>query len=116
MLFRGTVVEVQLKPSKPPGRQGSDAFGRRLSAFQDRGLRKRAILNFGFLDTDAFGLTPRNHLAEIITSNSDYTVLDVTDCDPPISVGDVLEFDMNYHAMIQGFMSPYVSKRLLESV
>jgi len=104
--FKGELLEIKEKPSLPPGKQGFDAFGR-VSRFQDRGIRKRAILNFGFSDTETSGLTPRLKGISIVNSNSDYTIADVTDCCETLRVGDTLDFDVNYSAMMRAFISPY---------
>lgn len=104
--LRGEILEIKEKPSVPPGRQGVDGFGR-TPRFQDRGIRKRAILNFGFSDTETSGLTPRLKGIEIVNSNSDYTIADITDCGETLRVGDTLDFDVNYSAMMRAFISPY---------
>jgi len=104
--FIGEILELKEKPSVPSGRQGLDAFGR-VPRFQDRGIRKRAILNFGFSNTETSGLTSRVKGIEIINSNSDYAIADVTDCVERLKVGDILEFDLNYSAMMRVFLSPY---------
>jgi len=104
--FIGEILEIKEKPSVPSGRQGLDAFGR-VPQFKDRGIRRRAILNFGFSSTEPSGLTSRVKGIEIINSNSDYAIADVTDCKERLSVGDILEFDLNYSAMMRVFLSPY---------
>jgi len=104
--LRGEILEIKKKPSVPSGSQGLDAFGR-VPKFQDRGTRKRVILNFGFSDTETSGLTPRLKGIQIVNSNSDYTIADVTDCGETLHVGDTLDFDMNYSAMMRAFISPY---------
>ncbi len=111
--LKGEILELKEKPSAPTGRQGLDAFGR-APVFIDRGIRKRAILNFGVLDTEPAGLIPRAKNIEIINSNSDYTIVDVTDCDPPLRKGEILEFDLNYGAMARAFISPNVDIQVLD--
>ncbi|MCP4690646.1 MAG: amino-acid racemase [Desulfobacterales bacterium] len=105
--LKGEILELREKPSAPLGRQGLDALGR-TPVFIDRGIRKRAILNFGVLDTDPASLTPREKNIEIVNSNSEYTIVDVTDCDPPLRKGEILAFDPGYTAMARAFISPYV--------
>jgi predicted amino acid racemase len=104
--LRGEILEIKEKPSIPSGIQGFDAFGR-APHFHDRGIRKRALLNFGFSDTETSGLTPRLKGIAIVNSNSDYTIADITDCDEMLWVGDTLDFDVNYSAMMRAFISPY---------
>lgn len=110
-VLRGEVVEVKEKPSVPWGPVGRDAMGH-CRAFEDRGVRKRAILNFGLVDTDPSGLAPKDPGLDIISSNSDYTVVDVTDCEGTVPVGHTFDFTLNYSAMIQTFLSPFIDIRL----
>lgn len=109
---RGEIIEIKEKPSVPPGIQGCDAFGR-TPQFQDRGIRKRAILDFGLADTETNGLIPHIKGIEILNSNSNYTITDVTDCEQNFRVGDILDFSMNYSAMMRLFLSPYIEKRVV---
>ena len=106
-ILKGEVLEVQEKPSIPPGDTGLDAFGKK-QTFKNKGLRKRAILNFGIVDTVPDGLHCRYKNVDIITCNSDYTIADVTDCEVPLKTGDRIEFTMNYNAMVQALLSPFV--------
>ncbi|MEA2062636.1 MAG: alanine racemase [Gemmatimonadota bacterium] len=106
-IFRGTVLEVREKVSPPPGRKGLDAHGHPPPT-GPAGRRKRAILNFGLVDTRRTGLTPRLPGLRIVTSNSEYTVIDVTGCPETIRVGDELEFKTGYESMTQALFSPFV--------
>jgi len=112
-VLKGEALEVKEKPSTPPGKQGKDALGRKPKKMT-RGIRKRALLNFGIADTDPGGLTPRLENIEIINFGTDYTVIDITNCKHKIEPGDVLEFKMNYRAMLQTFISPFVTKWVRE--
>lgn len=108
LIFRSEILEVREKPSMPSGRQGMNALGRTPPLSQNIGTRKRAILNFGAVDTEPGGITPCLEGIRIVTANSEYTVADVTDCAVRMRVGDPLDFTVNYSAMIQSFLSPYV--------
>lgn len=112
--LKGEVVEIREKPSVPKGIQGRDAFGRLPPQSEDRGIRKRAILDLGLADTETKGLTPLIKGIEIITSNSNYTIADVTDCEQNFRVGDIVEFSVNYSAMTRLFLSPYMQKNVLD--
>jgi len=114
-IMAGEVLEVKLKPSQPVGVTGADALGSR-KTFLNRGIRKRAILNFGVVDTDPTGLFCVDPGVEFISCNSDYTVVDVTDCERNLKLGDHLYFKLNYSAMIQAFMSPFVRIILVDDV
>ena len=106
------IVEIKDKPSKPFGRIGIDAFGN-VPVFEDRGIRKRAILGIGRQDCKIDVIYPRTPGAEVIGASSDHTIVDVTDCEETFKVGDVLEFDVDYGALLALFTSEYVSKNIV---
>jgi predicted amino acid racemase len=103
-LLRGTVLETRAKPSKPPGRQGKDVLGQQLT-FADRGPRLRCILDFGIIDTDPNGLIPVSGALEFINANSDYTIMDVTAANHELKPGDMVDFHLNYQALIRAFQA-----------
>ena len=106
-LFRGKVLEYAEKVSPPPGSKGLDALGHPPS-LGPSGLRKRAILDFGLIDTVSSGLVACLPGVRIVTSNSEYTIVDVTDCTEKIRVGNLLDFKTNYEAITQALASPFV--------
>lgn len=108
--LRAEVIEVRTKPSHPVGEIFIDAFGER-PAYTDRGPRRRALLAVGKQD---FGkhesLVPRDPGVEVIGSSSDHLICDVEDMDRAPAVGDVLEFNLFYPALLYLAQSPYVRK------
>jgi predicted amino acid racemase len=98
------VVEVKEKPSAPEGETGPDAF-MRTHDWPDLGVRRRAIVAMGEIDLDVRWLTPTRPGVVIVGASSDHTVLDVTDADPPVDLGDELEFDTEYVAVAVGWAS-----------
>jgi predicted amino acid racemase len=111
-IFKSETLEVKEKPSIPPGKQGKDAFGRKPKMIA-KGLRKKAILNFGIADTYPAGLIPCLENLEIIYFGSDYTVVDITNCEQKIEPGDVLKFKMDYRALHHTFLSPFIKTNLI---
>jgi predicted amino acid racemase len=108
------VIEVKEKPSYPIGEIFVDAFGNR-PVYTDRGIRKRAVLAIGNKDIGDFSkLKPRNEGIEIIGSSSDHLILDIEDYPGEIKVGDVLEFDTFYAAMVFLCSSDCVRKEIVE--
>lgn len=106
------VVELATKPSKPIGTIGKDAFGN-VPEFPDLGLRKRALLAIGRQDVKIDGLRPRLQGAVVVGGSSDHMIVDVTDCDTDVKVGDLMEFDVGYGALLALCTSAYVTKRIL---
>jgi len=92
------VIEVQIKPSLPEGTIATDAFGR-VPHWEDLGPRRRAILAVGEQDMYIAGLRPRRAGVTIVGASSDHLVVDVTETDAPVRVGDELEFDPIYAAL-----------------
>jgi len=97
--LRAEVVECRDKPSFPVGQLTVDAFGR-TQEYEDRGIRRRAIVAVGRLDYgDCCDVTPRMAGIEVLGASSDHTILDVEAAKDRIKVGDILEFDVNYASL-----------------
>ena len=110
VVLRAQVIEVIKKPSVPVGETATDAFDNR-PQFEDRGIRRRAILALGRADVgDAKKLIPLDKGAEILGATSDHTILDVEDCEREIRVGDVMEFRLTYENLMFAFLSEDVRK------
>ncbi|MCS7232563.1 MAG: alanine/ornithine racemase family PLP-dependent enzyme [Synergistetes bacterium] len=108
-LLKAEIVELKFKPSFPIGERGKDAFGKK-TCFEDKGVRKKAILALGRQDVDIDGLIPQLEGINVLGGSSDHTILDVSDCLIPLKVGDILTFNLSYGAMLLASTSPYVSK------
>ncbi len=93
--LRGEVLEVRLKPTLPQGEQAIDAFGGH-PTFQDRGIRRRALLNFGRADVgDIESLRPVEQGVFVYGGSSDHCIVDATDL-PHLRSGDALGFHCDY--------------------
>ena len=108
--LQAELVEIQTKDSLPDGTIGLDAFGE-VPEFEDRGHRLRGLVNLGRVDIRPDGLTALNPDVEILTASSDHLVLDL-DRTRDLAVGDKLAFRMDYGALLQAMLSPYVDKVL----
>jgi predicted amino acid racemase len=100
------VVESKVKPSVPYGEIGLDAFGS-IPTFADRGIIRRVILNIGRQDVLYTQVYPRVDI-DILGASSDHLIVDAKKTD--LKVGDEVEFDLDYGAMLQAMTSPYVAK------
>ncbi|MEE8389200.1 MAG: alanine/ornithine racemase family PLP-dependent enzyme [Anaerolineae bacterium] len=103
------VIEVQTKPSAPEGQTFMDAFGL-APHWEDLGDRRRAILAIGHQDLRIDGLRPKRPGVTIIGASSDHLVMDVTEADPPVHVGDEMEFDPIYAAVATAMASVGVTQ------
>ena len=103
------LLEVKVKPSMPIGESGVDAFGQR-PTFIDKGDRLRGIGNVGREDVIVDGLEPIAAGIQVLGASSDHLVLDLTEADPPPRLGSLIDFRMNYGAMLAAMTSDYVEK------
>lgn len=103
------VIEVKTKPSLPEGPIATDAFGR-APEWEDLGLRRRAILALGEQDMRISGLLPKRRGVNILGASSDHLVVDVTEADPPVRLGDELAFNPLYESVATGMVCSAVPK------
>jgi predicted amino acid racemase len=100
------VIESKVKPSKPYGDICQDAFGN-VPEFPDRGQIRRVILGIGLQDVLVAGLAPCMDI-DILGASSDHIIIDAKEMD--LKVGDEVEFNLNYGALLSSMTSPYVAK------
>lgn len=114
-ILEAELVEVQLKPSKPIGTSGLNAFGEHVE-FEDRGEMLRGILAIGRQDVEIDGLTCLNKDVEILGGSSDHLIVNLTNAEyngRSYQVGDVLRFIPNYGALLKLTTSKYVSREYI---
>ncbi len=110
------VIEVLSKPSLPEGPVMVDAFGRK-PHWEDLGVRRRAILAIGEQDLRTEALRPLRPGVSIVSASSDHLVVDVTEADPPVRLGEELAFRPAYGAIATAMANadmPKVVKPILE--
>ncbi|SDK55183.1 ornithine racemase Orr [Natronincola ferrireducens] len=106
------IIEIKEKPSIPVGEIGRDAFGN-IPVFVDKGIRKRAILAVGKQDFGTHKIIPVDKSIEILGSSSDHLMVDITDCQKDLKVGDEVKFHVTYGAMLALTTSEYVHKNII---
>jgi predicted amino acid racemase len=111
--LRAEVVELQKKPSSPEGDMAFGGQGRN-QLIEDKGVRKRAILAVGKQDIDYHGLYPIDSGIEVLGASSDHLILDVSDLEKDLKVGDIITFKMNYSSMLRAMTSEYVEKNYIK--
>ncbi len=100
------VIESKTKPSLPYGNVYQDAFGN-TPKFIDHGLIKRILLGVGLQDVLVSGLTPMLDI-DILGASSDHIIVDTKQTD--LKVGNTVEFNLNYGALLSAMTSPYINK------
>jgi predicted amino acid racemase len=108
-ILHAEILELKRKPSLPEGKRAEDAFGRR-PQFEDRGEMLRALLNVGREDVDVSGIAPLDTRLTVLGASSGYLVIDATQAEGDMQVGDTLAFALNYSALLTAMTSGYVRK------
>jgi predicted amino acid racemase len=108
-LLKSEIVEIKSKPSLPSGEIGRDAFGG-IPHFDDRGIRRRAIVALGRQDVTVEGITPVDARISLLGASSDHMILDIEDAAEPLRVGDQVAFRLNYSGLLDLCTSKYVRK------
>ncbi len=109
--LKAEVIEANVKPTVPSGTICQDAFGK-VPVFADRGDLPRAILALGRQDTWVPGLRPRGDLA-LLGASSDHVILDTSR--QRLEVGDEVELDLDYAALLAAMTSPFVGKEVVSA-
>lgn len=103
------VVEVQTKASHPIGELCVDAFGHK-PVYEDIGMRRKALLAVGRADyADPGELICTTPGVRVIGASFDHTILDVTDAETPVKVGDILTFAIRYTGIVYATMGSSVA-------
>ncbi|MGB3561538.1 MAG: alanine/ornithine racemase family PLP-dependent enzyme [Thermoanaerobaculia bacterium] len=106
MTLVAEVIESKVKPSQPWGEIAQTAFGEEPPT-TDRGDITQTILAIGRQDTDPSGLEPPRGI-EVLGASSDHLIVDSGDYH--FSVGETIEFQLNYSALVRAMTSPFVAK------
>ena len=108
--LKAEIIEIKNKPSYPIGEMFIDAFGNK-PIYEDRGIRKRAILGIGKQDFVFYdSLIPLDEGVEIMGSSSDHLIVDIQDSTKAFKVGDIINFGLFYPSVLYLTSSNYVNK------
>lgn len=98
--LKAEVIEVRDKPTHPVGKLSFDAFGH-LPVYEDRGIRKRALIAIGKVDYGSIDeIFPKDPNITVVGASSDHTILDIEDVDYEIKPGDIIEFGVDYASLV----------------
>jgi len=111
------VIEVNEKPMVPTGKVGKNLTGESPEYDQnDRGKTScRAIVDLGVLDIDVKQVYPLGEGIEILGASSDMMILNITDENKEVNVGDELDFGVSYLAVLRAMNSDYVDKKVINT-
>ena len=108
------IIELSKKPSYPIGQITYDAY-RNKPEYTDIGDRKRALLAVGKADY-AFPdqLIPHAEGVSILGASSDHTIIDIEDAPIDYKVGDIVEFNFYYGALLLAMSSRDIQYEYVE--
>lgn len=109
LVLEAEIIELKSKQSIPIGETGVDAFGQK-PVYEDRGIRKRAIVAVGQQDITLDSMTPIDSRLVILGGSSDHTIVDVTEAGDEYKLGDTISFELGYGGMLKAFTSAYVDR------
>jgi len=114
------IVELKKRTLNYKGEVVSNAFGEPVQDFprndnsgegkKEVKVRTQALLNLGRQDVTINGLTPTENIT-ILGGSSDYLVIDIIDNE--FQIGQKLNFNLNYEALLRAMVSPYISKKYI---
>jgi predicted amino acid racemase len=109
IILKAELIEVNVKPSCPFGQSSLNWTGNKVS-FEDKGLRKRAIVALGSQDIgNASNIFPREEGVKVIGCSSDHMILDIEDSNKGLKVGDIVSFNLSYAALMYAFSTRHVN-------
>lgn len=113
-ILKAQIIEINEKPTHPIGELMVNAFGEH-AHYDDKGVRKRAIVALGNQDVgDSSKLVSRDKGVKVLGASSDHTILDIHDSKEHYKLGDIVEFNVLYQAMLFTSLSHFVNKKLIK--
>lgn len=109
------IIEITKKPAVPLGDMGTNVEGVAIEIDQKRigETSCRAIIDLGLLDVDEKHIEPVDKDIRLVGASSDMFVIDLGSNKKNYSIGDLIEFKMDYMGTLRILNSRYIDKRLL---
>lgn len=108
------IIELTEKHAVPSGELGANLKGEIVS-FDEHSRRHqsfRAIIDLGLLDIDEQHIRLKDSKLEVVGASSDMLVIDLGQNEGNYSVGDLIEFRMDYMGILRVMHSRYIEKRI----
>jgi len=112
-ILQAEIIEKRRKGSVPQGTIGRDAFGN-IPKFIDKGIRERSILAIGKQDCQIDNLKPLDEGVEILGASSDHLIVDTENSRKNYKLGEFIEFQMGYRAVLSLTTSKYVNIEIID--
>ncbi len=109
------IIELSQKPVIPTGPVGTNVAGESPEINEnDYGKTAyRAILDIGLLDIDTKNILPVKKNFKFSGASSDMFILDIGRNTNKLSVGDMIEFKLDYMGVLRVLNSDYIEKRIV---
>lgn len=109
------IIELREKPMIPDGNLGHNVNGEVLQFNEDENNSShRAIIDIGILDVEEGHIRPLDADLKIVGSSSDMMVVDLGENSNKYKVGSLIEFDLDYMAILRLMNCDYVNKVVTE--
>lgn len=111
----GNIIELIEKPVVPTGELSTNVSGHSFEFDQEKiaDTTHRAIVDIGLLDVGDEHISPVNEELKIVGASSDMIVIDLSENNDNLKVGDNIEFRMDYMGILRLLNSKYVDKRII---
>lgn len=110
-ILQAEIIELKYKPSIPDDKTGFDAFGN-IPVFKDIGWHYRALLAIGKQDVFPERLVPIDKSLKVLGASSDHLLVSMPN-NHVYTVGDTIEFTLDYVGVLNTMTSPYVKKIII---
>lgn len=111
LVLKAEIIEIGMKPTHPIGELGTNCFGS-YSHYEDRGIRRRALLALGAFDIgDPEKLIPDDAGVKILGASSDHMIIDIEESANDYRLGDIVSFTLHYQAMLFATENPLIEKQ-----
>ena len=98
-ILKCEIVEIREKPTVPVGELGLDSF-MKTKTFNDRGIRKQAVLALGLQDVSFENIHPSDDRIHIDGQTSNHTIIDLGETGKDYRLGDIIDFEIDYTALM----------------
>lgn len=110
--FEGEIVEIDKKTPSPIEPRGFDAFGKKVEVLPTHEMT-RIILNFGEVHTRTDHLRPVDDQIKLVSTNTHYTIYNVTNFRNQYKLGDTIKFELDYLSFMSAANSNYTKSIII---
>ncbi len=109
------IIEITEKPVVPVGEMGTNVEGESFEFDQGKigETSFRAIIDMGLLDVDEEHIKAVDENISLVGASSDMLVIDLGKNEKNYTVGDLLEFRLDYMGVLRILNSRYIEKRVI---